>query len=124
MTVLADPNGTLEDTVAAKRPITLRDLLPTAIKPCRTKSSNRNGSGPADLGRAVQRRRQRDLTHRGGDVVGGHRLDQHRGARTVSPSIASAAMRVANSKNCVACTLEYGTDELPMSFSSASFALM
>jgi CubicO group peptidase (beta-lactamase class C family) len=27
MTVLADPNGPLEDTVAAKRPITLRDLL-------------------------------------------------------------------------------------------------
>jgi CubicO group peptidase (beta-lactamase class C family) len=27
MTVLADPNGSLEDTVAAKRPITLRDLL-------------------------------------------------------------------------------------------------
>ena len=27
MTVLADPNGPLDDTVAAKRPITLRDLL-------------------------------------------------------------------------------------------------
>jgi CubicO group peptidase (beta-lactamase class C family) len=27
MTVLADPNGSLEDTVPAKRPITLRDLL-------------------------------------------------------------------------------------------------
>ena len=27
MSVLADPNGPLEDTVAAKRPITLRDLL-------------------------------------------------------------------------------------------------
>jgi CubicO group peptidase (beta-lactamase class C family) len=27
MTVLADPSGPLEDTVAAKRPITLRDLL-------------------------------------------------------------------------------------------------
>jgi CubicO group peptidase (beta-lactamase class C family) len=27
MTVLADPNGPLEDTVAAKRPITVRDLL-------------------------------------------------------------------------------------------------
>src|SRR5882762_8524972 len=27
MTVLADPNGRLEDAVAAKRPITLRDLL-------------------------------------------------------------------------------------------------
>ena len=27
MTVLADPNGPLEDTVAARRPITLRDLL-------------------------------------------------------------------------------------------------
>jgi CubicO group peptidase (beta-lactamase class C family) len=27
MTVLADPNGPLEDTVPAKRPITLRDLL-------------------------------------------------------------------------------------------------
>jgi CubicO group peptidase (beta-lactamase class C family) len=27
MTVLVDPNGPLEDTVAAKRPITLRDLL-------------------------------------------------------------------------------------------------
>src|SRR4051812_49524872 len=27
MTVLADPHGPLEDTVAAKRPITLRDLL-------------------------------------------------------------------------------------------------
>ena len=27
MTVLADPNGPVEDTVAAKRPITLRDLL-------------------------------------------------------------------------------------------------
>ena len=27
MTVLADPNGPLEDTVTAKRPITLRDLL-------------------------------------------------------------------------------------------------
>src|SRR5438067_7722090 len=27
MTVLADPNGPLDDTVPAKRPITLRDLL-------------------------------------------------------------------------------------------------
>ena len=27
MTVLADPNGPLEDTVPAERPITLRDLL-------------------------------------------------------------------------------------------------
>jgi hypothetical protein len=27
MTMLADPNGPLEDTVPAKRPITLRDLL-------------------------------------------------------------------------------------------------
>jgi hypothetical protein len=29
--VLADPNGPLEDTVAAKRPITVRDLLTFAL---------------------------------------------------------------------------------------------
>jgi CubicO group peptidase (beta-lactamase class C family) len=31
MTVLADPNGPVEDTVAAKRPITLRDLLTSTL---------------------------------------------------------------------------------------------
>ena len=30
------------------------------------------------------------------------------GSRTVSPSVASAAMLLMNSKNCVACTIEYG----------------
>ena len=30
----------------------------------------------------------------------------------MSPSVASSVMRAANSKNCVACTIEYGTDAI------------
>jgi hypothetical protein len=48
---------------------------------------------------------QRDVAQGGGDIVRGHRLNQHRGNRTVSPSLASSAMRPANSKNCVAWTM-------------------
>ena len=38
--------------------------------------------------------------------------------------VASSAMRLANSKNCVAWTIEYGIDEFSMSFSCATFARM
>jgi len=39
------------------------------------------------------------------------------GKRTVFPSVASSAMLLANSKNCVAWTIEYGIDDSLISFS-------
>ena len=44
------------------------------------------------------------------------------GRRTVSPSVASSAMRPTNSKNCVAWTIEYGIEEPSISFSWATLA--
>ena len=62
-------------------------------------------SGTADRPsstRAIQRRARGDRADRLGDVISRHRLNQHRGSRTVVPSVASSAMRLMNSKNCVA----------------------
>ena len=42
--------------------------------------------------------------------------------RTVPPSAAASAMLRTNSKNCVACTIEYGVAEFSISFSWALFA--
>jgi hypothetical protein len=36
--------------------------------------------------------------------------------RTVLPSVASSAILRTNSKNCVACTIEYGIAEFSISF--------
>jgi hypothetical protein len=42
--------------------------------------------------------------------------------RTVFPTVASSVMRLTNSKNCVARTIEYGIDEFRISFSWATLA--
>ena len=44
------------------------------------------------------------------------------GSRTVLPSVACAAMRSRNSKNCVARTIEYGIEDSSISSSCASLA--
>jgi hypothetical protein len=46
MTVLADPNGPLEDTVPAKRAITLRDLLTSPSAPAWSLSSRERSRSP------------------------------------------------------------------------------
>jgi hypothetical protein len=97
---------------------------PTARNPSRTKSSNRNGSGPpisivpfSGAASATSHTAAATSSAAIGWISTG-------GTRTVSPSVASSVMRAANSKNCVACTIEYGMDEPWMSFSWAIFALM
>ena len=56
------------------------------------------------------------------DVIGGHRLDERRRSRTVLPSVASSAMPLMNSKNCVAPTIVYGKAERWIKSSWASTA--
>jgi hypothetical protein len=47
------------------------------------------------------------------------------GARwTTLSTVAEAAMLLTNSKNCVACTIEYGIDDSRINFSCATFARM
>jgi hypothetical protein len=44
------------------------------------------------------------------------------GRRTVSPSVAASAIFATNSKNCVARTIEQGSEDLSISFSREALA--
>ena len=86
-------------------------------------SSRRNLLRATDLVHTVERRVNGGDGHGLGEIGGGHRLEIHRGEPdgvTVGRLIGDP---FTNSKNCVACTIEYGTPDFAISFSWASFAL-
>ena len=58
--------------------------------------------GTGHFNRAIHWRAHGDPADRLGDVVSRHGLNDTGGSRTVVPSVASSAMRLTNSKNCVA----------------------
>jgi hypothetical protein len=63
--------------------------------------------GSRDIDDAVGWGPDSNLGHRAGDVVGGHPGWMRTGARrTVVPSVVASAMRLTNSKNWVAWTIE------------------
>jgi hypothetical protein len=51
-----------------------------------------------------------------GDIVARDSWNSTGANRTVLPSVASSAILRTNSKNCVACTIEYGIAEFSISF--------
>jgi hypothetical protein len=61
---------------------------------------------PRYLDDTVQRRSDSDLADRARDIIGRDRWMRTGAKRTVSPSVASSAMLLMNSKNCVAWTIE------------------
>src|SRR5947209_19368624 len=62
--------------------------------------------GSRDLHDAAHRRANDDPGKCARDVIRGHGLDRADASRTVLPWVASSAMPLMNSKNCVAWTIE------------------
>jgi hypothetical protein len=81
----------------------------------RKNSSIRNCSGPA-TSTSPSALNRCDLADRLGDIVARDSWNSTGANRTVLPSVASSAILRTNSKNCVACTIEYGIAEFSISF--------